>query len=111
MRPKNLEAKAMSEPCPLCGREKLKDRVRREPPMRESPDAYCLHPGHIYDREMPPCEAAGIARITKLEAVYAAARHLGFAVGHETVLVAGASALEDVRALQRALADVKKAAP
>jgi hypothetical protein len=53
----------MSEPCPLCGREKLKDRVQRAPRMREDPGMYCLHPSHICDREMPPCEARGLARL------------------------------------------------
>ena len=61
----------MSAPCPLCGREKLKDRVARLPPMDDM-NAYCLHPAHIYGRELPPCESAGVARIESLETALAA---------------------------------------
>lgn len=57
----------MSEPCPLCGREKLKDRVQRAPPMTEGAEVYCLHASHIYAADMPPCEVLGIQRIRDLE--------------------------------------------
>jgi hypothetical protein len=68
----------MSEPCPLCGREKLKDRVRRRPPMTPGDEeGLCLHPAHIYDRELPPCEARGVARIAELRATAERARAEG----------------------------------
>jgi hypothetical protein len=58
----------MSEPCPLCGREKIKDRVRRDPPMSndERDKDLCLHPSHIYGDEMPACERLGVARIAEM---------------------------------------------
>lgn len=42
--------------------------------MTESPDLYCLHPSHIYDRDMPPCEALGIERLKLADALAAAVR-------------------------------------
>ena len=56
----------MAGPCPLCGREKLKDRVLRAPRMTEDPAAYCLHPAHFYEQEMPPCETLGVSRLNEL---------------------------------------------
>jgi hypothetical protein len=64
----------VSDPCPLCGREKLKDRVQRPPPMAEYPDSYCLHPAHIYGYDLPPCESRGVERIEALTAQLADAR-------------------------------------
>ena len=69
--------KDVDEPCPLCGREKLKNRIQRPPPTTADVQAYCLHPAHIYDQVMPPCEQLGIERIKALEtAVLEATRHL-----------------------------------
>ena len=55
--------------CPLCGRETMKARMAHGPPMSAEDVAtgVCLHPAHIYDMELPPCEAAGVKRITDLE--------------------------------------------
>jgi hypothetical protein len=62
-----------ADPCPLCGREKLKDRVQRPPPMTEDPSAYCLHMSHIYhDGEMPPCEAAGVEQLKRMRTMLGA---------------------------------------
>jgi hypothetical protein len=52
--------------CPLCGREKLKDRVHRPPPTAKH-ESLCLHPAHIYGQELPPCEAIGVRRIAQLQ--------------------------------------------
>jgi hypothetical protein len=58
----------MGEPCPLCGREKLKDRVQRPPPMTDDVESFCLHSAHIYSQPLPPCEALGVDRIKVLQA-------------------------------------------
>ena len=54
--------------CPLCDREKMKARVAHGPPMsaEEVESGVCLHPAHIYDLHMPPCESIGVQRIAKL---------------------------------------------
>ncbi|MHB8387656.1 hypothetical protein [Metallibacterium sp.] len=61
---------AMSETkCPLCGRETMKTRVAYGPPMSAAEVAtVCLHPAHIYDLELPPCERMGVRRIADLAA-------------------------------------------
>ncbi len=54
--------------CPLCDREKMKARVAHGPPMstEEVESGVCLHPAHIYDLHMPPCESIGVQRIAVL---------------------------------------------
>ena len=54
--------------CPLCAREKMKARMAHGPPMsaEEVESGVCLHPAHIYDQTMPPCEAIGVQRIARL---------------------------------------------
>lgn len=55
--------------CPLCGRETMKNRIQHPPPMsNDEAEQYCLHPNHIYSRELPPCEQRGVERIAALEA-------------------------------------------
>jgi len=76
----------MSEPCPLCGREKLKDRVQRSPRMTEDPSMYCLHPSHIYGKELPPCERRGIERIDRMRLVLGALRGWCERGGHDYAL-------------------------
>jgi hypothetical protein len=67
----------VSEPCKLCGREKLTDRVQRPPPMLpHEHEETCLHPAHIYDQPLPPCEALGVKRIAVLEARLASAERV-----------------------------------
>jgi hypothetical protein len=56
--------------CPLCGRETMKARVAHGPPMsaEDVTTGVCLHPAHIYDLELPPCERMGVQRIADLTA-------------------------------------------
>lgn len=82
----------MSEPCPLCGREKLKDRVLHPPPTTD-PESYCLHPAHIYGQELPPCEQIGVDRIARMRAALTMAKRVVNPVTHQTTYDAICEAL------------------
>jgi hypothetical protein len=76
--------------CPLCDRETMKTRVAHGPPMsaEEVETGVCLHPAHIYDLVLPPCESIGVLRLARLRD---ALRRYGEHDGDCAASVAGAA--------------------